>query len=166
VKKPRTAFAAPFVVVLGCGQPHERPRHPEPSEDEEIARPAVIDAAVDAPVDSPPDASTAPIDAAGPVKVSLAEQCKDYQRYRVICNPPRPFRAKVVRVEVQGDAYVVTFDKGSNEGVTKESRIRFVDDLDRKSSAECRIIRVQERQTICRYNSTQPATATVEISSP
>lgn len=77
---------------------------------------------------------------------------------RVTYNPPRPFEAKVLRVEVQGSATFVTFDVGSDRGVTRQTTARVTRDV------ECKIIRVEKVETVCRLVANGVAPTTIHVS--
>jgi hypothetical protein len=72
-------------------------------------------------------------------------------------NPPRPFDAKIVRVEVQGSETIVTFDAGSDRGVTSRARATVASKID------CAIIRVDAKRAMCRLRATDITATTITI---
>lgn len=81
----RTRFATPFVVILGCGQPHSQA--PQPPTAETVAVAVAIDAAVDAAsADAASADATVVIDAKA--DTPFRPPCVDGPGRR--CNPPPP----------------------------------------------------------------------------
>ena len=137
MRRPRTTFAAPFVFVIGCGQPqdHVASPHRHHHHHDRVAQAVIdagtidepIDASIDEPIEEPTDAAVrVPIDAVGD-GVSIEEQCRKPEIYHVYCNPPRPTEGRIVRAEIQGDKVAVTVALGSDQGVTKTWKVVVVD---------------------------------------
>ena len=152
MKTPRTTFAAPFVLVIGCGQPQEHastPRHVEVMVDADLVAHEPIDAAVDAPIDAPWDGLTP------------AERCRlPPQISHVYCNPPPPEKPKpspppqtrrFLTYQIQGGDVVATVGVGSDQEIDKDWKATVVDVNDHPvPNAEAVIVRVDKRQTVVR----------------
>jgi hypothetical protein len=126
----RSAFATPFVLVIGCGrQPApEEPR--DVDEDEVVASGPVADARpplhfIDA---GPPDAEQYPD--ADPAEIANREaHCSGRLKPVWNCNPPPPpdpdatgnppgpIAARVINLTVVADGCEVVFNKGSADGI-------------------------------------------------
>ena len=153
MRKPRSSFAAPFVLVIGCGQPqehaatphrhHHHPRVADVSDARPIEEPAgepteeAIDAAVHAPIDAIGDG------------VSLTEQCRNPTQYHVICNPPPPTRSRVLSYSIQGDVLMVMAGSGSDQGINKDWKATVVEpDGTLVHKSEAVIVRVDKTRTL------------------
>lgn len=119
----RSAFAAPFVVVLGCGMPAPPTLPPE-----DPAHTAVpIDAGM-------------PIDAAGAVAVDAT-----IATATATANPPAPLVLRVINMNVAGNAVDVTFNKGSKDGLATGMKGYLVDDGKRVPGSDFVLTRVTDR---------------------
>lgn len=150
----RLVFAAPFVVVVACKKPVAEPREPDDEdegEDEsaEVLRPRV------AASEPPPDAAvvdSAVVDAAPPPDAPLRQSRREplCGEHGMTCNPPRPMKAVVTNVTVEGSGTIVVVNRGADDGVGKDWNVCFVrtrDDDRCRNEGGLVLIRVDKNKT-------------------
>ncbi len=64
------------------------------------------------------------------------------------CNPPRPLTARVIDLQIDGSAALVTLDRGSADGID----VRWTGRLVKPPRARCRLLRVSKHSAICRLD--------------
>lgn len=165
----RTRFAAPFVMVVGCGAPSERAVAPvvAPADAEAVAS---IDPPPDAPIDAPIDAAIPP-----PMIVRGTANCpgfidptfkcpqrRDPNERMPTCNPPRPSRApmydvRVIAREIQGPDVAVRLAIGKRDGIDNRWHATLVtDDGDEVPNTSASVLRIDERMTVVRVRGAVP----------
>lgn len=121
MRRRRIAFAAPFVVVVACKRPVAEPVEPDDDEGPATGEAVMPRSSMPEP---PPDAAV-PIDAA----IARVNPCLDRRTVHVGCNPPppermmnppKPIHLRVVRIEVQGSANVLTLAGGAEQGIAND----------------------------------------------
>jgi hypothetical protein len=172
MRRRRVHFAAPFVLIVGCGgAAHPRP---DPDEDETVAASATPadaapDASTDAAVDAPPDAFDAKA-----LYQATCRPCED-PNCHATCNPPPPsadtpcgwrgkrcapprpadVNARIIGVQIQGADSIIVVGRGADLGVAKDWRAQLLLDSGKLVDAiPLEIIEVRATTTRIRLHGT------------
>jgi hypothetical protein len=159
-RRARTsAFATPFVVVLGCGTPAPRTMTAEQI--------AAADPPIDAPVPIDAYADTSPDAAADAELDNVAAHCQGVLEPAWVCHPakgsywaePRgnppapspPLVMDIIDVRVVADAIEVTFNYGSDVGIREGMRGHMIQrDAQVVASSEFRVSSVRSDSSVAR----------------
>jgi hypothetical protein len=125
-------FAAPFVFVVACKQPAPEPVAP----DDQVPTTAHAEMPRTQDADAPAREATPPSSTSEPQRTM---------------NLPAPLRLRVVKVQVQGSATVLTLAGGSDKGINKDWAGCLVKSQTNDACADggdVAIIRVNPRDTV------------------